>query len=98
MLAEQPFQARDDPRRDAVWMIVCRRHLDRGDHLARRRVDGDDVGERPADVDPDPEPCRGAQPSSSSTVNTTSGNAAKEIDSPRCASRYPAYRRSTASV
>jgi hypothetical protein len=54
MLGEEPFESGDDPSRDAVGVIVRRRNLDGSDERTRRRVDGDDVGERPADVDPDP--------------------------------------------
>ena len=53
VLAQQPLEPGDDARGDAVGMIVGRRHLDRRRHLARRRIDRHDVGERAADVDAD---------------------------------------------
>ena len=34
-------------------MIVRRGHFYRGDQGSRRGIDGDDIGERAADVDPD---------------------------------------------
>jgi hypothetical protein len=36
-------------------MVVGGGHLYRGDQFARGGVDGDDVGKRAADVDPDPD-------------------------------------------
>jgi hypothetical protein len=56
VLAQQLLEAGNDPRGDAVGVIVCRRHLDRGGHLARVRIDRDDVGERSTDVDADADP------------------------------------------
>ena len=53
VLAQQPLETGDDAGGDAVGMIVRRRHFNRGDQRARRGVDGDDVGERAADIDAD---------------------------------------------
>lgn len=53
MLGQEPFESRDDSRCDPVGMVVRGRRFHGGDEPARRGVDGDDIGERPADVDPD---------------------------------------------
>ncbi len=55
MLGQEPFESRDDSRCDPVGMVVRGRRFHGGDEPARRGVDGDDIGERPADVDPDAE-------------------------------------------
>jgi hypothetical protein len=50
---QQPLDTGHDARRDAARVVMRRGHLHGRNELARGGVDGDDVGERPADVDAD---------------------------------------------
>ncbi len=52
-ILQQTLQPVDDPCGDALGRAVGRRNFDARDHLARRRIDRDDVGKRSPNVDAD---------------------------------------------
>src|SRR5581483_3369869 len=108
VLAQQGLEPADDPGGDAVGMIVRRRHLHRRHHLAGRRIHGDDVRERAAHVDPDPQPGSLARParqlvpaftvpSTSSTRSVACGKACSASMSPRRYTVVAPYPRSCGS-
>ncbi|MGD0053537.1 MAG: hypothetical protein ABSD03_17170 [Vulcanimicrobiaceae bacterium] len=53
-IAQQPFNSDNDSLGNAARSIVRSRYFDASHEFARRGVDGDDVGERSANVDADP--------------------------------------------
>ena len=55
---EQSLDAGDDSLGNAARSVVRRRDLDARDECARRRIDGDHVGKRSTDVDPDAQTLR----------------------------------------
>src|SRR5471030_3342532 len=50
---QQSLEAAHDTGGNTIGMIVCRRHFDGRNQLARGRVNRDDVGERSTDIDTD---------------------------------------------